>query len=347
MRVHLDNFDVSPTEFARLWVEQNRYIDHLESRLREAEEEMLQIKVARKSDSPLLAPPPSLGKSDIISQATISSTKTLPSNVMEVQCMSVSALLYMAKYESGSRGKCILINEEWMTPNEFEKKAGSKAKKYLSSIKCSGRPLRAFVNSSESSSESSSQVPSILDHNYCSKISTANIEKVNKSTQTYGKVSMISQESHYSQEEIRRGTLLMYCSLKAYELMRSSSEERLPSPRTIRRHLQNFQCYYGVNDEMFFLLEQKLKTLPVMQRNVSVVFDEMSVQPTTNYSTRFKERLPKSRKALVIMVRGLLASFKEVIYYNFDTVLERDRGKGKANIDLELLGEIIERVERA
>ena len=47
MRVHLDNFDVSPTEFARLWVEQNRYIDHLESRLREAEEEMLQIKVAK------------------------------------------------------------------------------------------------------------------------------------------------------------------------------------------------------------------------------------------------------------------------------------------------------------
>ena len=47
------------------------------------------------------------------------------------------------------------------------------------------------------------------------------------------------------------------------------------------------------------------------------------------------------------MVRGLLASFKEVIYYNFDTVLEWDRGKGKANIDLELLGEIIERVERA
>ena len=47
------------------------------------------------------------------------------------------------------------------------------------------------------------------------------------------------------------------------------------------------------------------------------------------------------------MVRGLLAPFKEVIYYNFDTVLEWDRGKGKANIDLELLGEIIERVERA
>ena len=70
-------------------------------------------------------------------------------NVMQVRCKSVSALLYVAKYESGSKGKCILVNEEWMTPNEFEEKAGSKAKKYLSSIKCSGRPLRAYVNSGE------------------------------------------------------------------------------------------------------------------------------------------------------------------------------------------------------
>ena len=68
---------------------------------------------------------------------------------MQVRCKSLSALLYVSKYESGSKGKCILVNEEWITPNEFEEKAGSKAKKYLSSIKCLGRPLRAYVNSGE------------------------------------------------------------------------------------------------------------------------------------------------------------------------------------------------------
>ena len=70
-------------------------------------------------------------------------------SVMQVRCKSVTALLYVAKYESGSKGKCILVNEEWMTPNEFEEKAGSKAKKYLSSIKCLGRPLRHYVNSGD------------------------------------------------------------------------------------------------------------------------------------------------------------------------------------------------------
>jgi hypothetical protein len=69
------------------------------------------------------------------------------SAVMQVRCKAISAYLYVSKYESGSKGKCILLGEEWLTPNEFEEKSGSKAKKYLSSIKCLGRPLRAFVNS--------------------------------------------------------------------------------------------------------------------------------------------------------------------------------------------------------
>ena len=97
---------------------------------------------------------------------------------------------------------------------------------------------------------------------------------------------------------------------------------------------------------MFYLLEQKLQTLPDPDRNVSVVFDEMDIQPTTMYSTRFLERLPKAKKAMVVMVRGLRSGFKEVVYYNFDTVMERDRGKGKAVMDIELLTLLIEEIEK-
>ena len=67
-------------------------------------------------------------------------------NVLNVRCKSTTAVLYANKYESGSKGKCIQLGDEWLTPNEFEDRAGSKAKKYLSSIKCMGRPLRVYVN---------------------------------------------------------------------------------------------------------------------------------------------------------------------------------------------------------
>merc|ERR1719266_3001532 len=69
--------------------------------------------------------------------------------VMNVRCKSTTAILYSNKYETGSKGKCIQLGDEWLTPNEFEDRAGSKAKKYLSSIKCMGRPLRVYVNSGE------------------------------------------------------------------------------------------------------------------------------------------------------------------------------------------------------
>ena len=96
-------------------------------------------------------PSPGLGQMSP-HQATVAKTgqgQGRIGQVMQVRCKSLSALLYVSKYESGSKGKCILVGEEWMTPNEFEEKAGSKAKKYLSSIKCLGRPLRHFVNSGE------------------------------------------------------------------------------------------------------------------------------------------------------------------------------------------------------
>lgn len=70
-------------------------------------------------------------------------------NILNVRCKSTTAILVASKYESGSKGKCIQLGDEWLTPNEFEDRAGSKAKKYLSSIKCMGRPLRVYVNSGE------------------------------------------------------------------------------------------------------------------------------------------------------------------------------------------------------
>ena len=41
-----------------------------------------------------------------------------------------------SRFASGGNGECIQLGEEWLTPNKFEIRAGSKAKKYKVSIKC-------------------------------------------------------------------------------------------------------------------------------------------------------------------------------------------------------------------
>jgi len=115
---------------------------------------------AMKSQIAIQMGPPKLDTTSIMSAGMSMATAQNPQcsyqmqrsrlgAVMQVRCKAISAYLYTNKYESGSKGKCILLGEEWLTPNEFEEKSGSKAKKYLSSIKCLGRPLRAFVNSGE------------------------------------------------------------------------------------------------------------------------------------------------------------------------------------------------------
>ena len=55
--------------------------------------------------------------------------------VMKVKCKALFGLLFVTKYESGRKGKSILVQNKWITPNEFEKLSGSKSKKHLVSIK--------------------------------------------------------------------------------------------------------------------------------------------------------------------------------------------------------------------
>ena len=69
--------------------------------------------------------------------------------VMSVRCNSTMAFLYKEKFESGAKGQCILLNNKWLTPNQFEEIAGSKSKESLNSIKCLRLPLSNYVDSGE------------------------------------------------------------------------------------------------------------------------------------------------------------------------------------------------------
>ena len=140
----------------------------------------------------------------------------------------------------------------------------------------------------------------------------------------------------YTKEELRKGTLLMFSSLKTYKLLRKLDENgRWPCPATNRRHLAHFQCRWGIQDEMFLLYSLKLRTMNQSGKNVSLSFDEIDLKPQTQYSERHKERLPKAKKGMVVMSRGLGSGHKEPLFYDFDTPMT-----------FELLTEIIIKTEK-
>merc|ERR1719232_365374 len=52
---------------------------------------------------------------------------------------------HLRKFESGGQGKCIQHQDDWFTPNEFERFSGSKAKKYKVSLFVEDKPIVKFL----------------------------------------------------------------------------------------------------------------------------------------------------------------------------------------------------------
>ena len=142
---------------------------------------------------------------------------------------------------------------------------------------------------------------------------------------------------NYTKEEIRKGTLIMFKSLRTYKLLRKLyPDSRFPHPVTNRRHIKQFICGWGVQQEMFHLFSIKLQDMEDADKNISLSFDEMDLLAKTTYSQRHKVMVPKAKKANVVMARGLGRGFKEVLFYDFDTPMTMD-----------LLNKIIKKAEEA
>ena len=103
-----------------------------------------------------LEPIPKISSSAIAQLSPVANSNVVPVStnlkltpIVKVKCKDTFAFMDTKKFVSGGIGKCIQLGEEWLTPNEFEKRSGSRSKKYLNSIKCQGLPLRFFVDNGE------------------------------------------------------------------------------------------------------------------------------------------------------------------------------------------------------
>ena len=66
---------------------------------------------------------------------------------ISVTCCSVSGSLYLSKLDESKKPqpKCILANDNWYSPPEFESLAGKKARKWKQSLHHLGKPLSDYV----------------------------------------------------------------------------------------------------------------------------------------------------------------------------------------------------------
>lgn len=140
----------------------------------------------------------------------------------------------------------------------------------------------------------------------------------------------MSKVRKWSNESIIEGLRTKFlCGLTAYEEERK--KRFLPSGRTLREKLQGIRFEPGILIEVFDMLENKIKEMQQHDLDCAIVFDEMSIQPGSNYCSNLKKfvgqvTLPGhtgiANHVMVFMIVSLHARWKQVVGYYFtnDTI---------------------------
>ena len=83
----------------------------------------------------------------------------------------------------------------------------------------------------------------------------------------------------FKKEDLHISTILFYLSFRMYNYIRSIGLLHLPDPSTIRKHIKYYEFRPGFQEEQFFLLAQKMKSLKdPRDRCVSLIFDEVHLE---------------------------------------------------------------------
>ena len=79
-----------------------------------------------------------------------------------------------------------------------------------------------------------------------------------------------------------------------------------------------FRTVPGVQHRILDILSRKFEQEDSRERDASLAFDEMSIKKLYTYSCANKQVYEPASKVMVVIVRGILAPWKQLIYFEFD-----------------------------
>ena len=117
----------------------------------------------------------------------------------------------------------------------------------------------------------------------------------------------------------------MLCfSSRAYKYLRNSNLLLLPSKPTLQNWISGFVCKPGVSDIYLNLVGKTLQGSETFARIAVISFDEMDILESIQYHTRNKCVYGPAKKVQMVMVRGLISKWKQVIYINFNQNMTKE-----------------------
>lgn len=188
------------------------------------------------------------------------------------------------------------------------------------------------------------------------QLKRVNLEKNKLRMEKARKRTRGRKNNRWTNDEIRRALQLKFaCGQTGYELMLSQDYE-LPSIPTLYRRTEKFAFEPGTLEEVFQLLDTKVKSMVEDEKKCVLTLDEMSLSVGYNYDAKSGRcygdvTLPDhdgpATHALVFMLGGLTSNWKQAVGYHltpnsvdgavFNDIVS-DLVKKAASIGLQVVG---------
>ena len=140
----------------------------------------------------------------------------------------------------------------------------------------------------------------------------------------------------WKDDDISKALTLRSLSPKAYKLLREQWKFPLPSLATLYRWSNKVDVEPGIIQSVINLLKYKSESMTQIECVCVISFDEMSISKVWSYDKATDTLYEPKSKVQCVMIRGLLSSWKQLIYFEYDTDLTKN-----------LLYELISQVESA
>ena len=133
-----------------------------------------------------------------------------------------------------------------------------------------------------------------------------------------------SNTNKWSDRDIANALTLKCISPKAYRYIRDTWKIPLPAISTLNKHVCKINCEPGILNSVLRLMKVASVNLKLNEKLCSLSFDEMSIQKQFVYDIGADKLYSPHSKVQVVMVRGFASSWKQPIYYSYDTNMTPD-----------------------
>lgn len=130
--------------------------------------------------------------------------------------------------------------------------------------------------------------------------------------------------TRWTAEDIAKSLTLRCVSHKAYRFLREKWQLPLPSDSTLNRWVKNFEIEPGILESVIGLLKAQAESMTEQERICCLSFDECSVAKVWSYDKSSDRIYAPHKNVQCIMLRGLCAPWKQIIFYDFDCPLEKE-----------------------